>query len=97
MNKLDANTCAVITTYSFDADIVIRLYPDEKTAKAALEQDARNEYRIDTEENGWDDATRLYISSSRDRAVLTNRFPERTDVTTWRFTPNVTTVDDKAE
>ena len=44
---------AVIVTYSFDWHTPVWLFKTMEEAKSFLKQSAQNEFRIDTEEDGW--------------------------------------------
>lgn len=70
---------AVIFIYSFDWDVAVYLFEDLEEAKEFLKSSAEEEYRIDTEENGW--TTELEFDNDNCYAKITNHFLDRDDIT----------------
>lgn len=69
-----------LTKYSFDADKpVTGPFPSEEDGWAAMMAAARQEYKIDTEENGW--RTRLIENKECGEIIIKNFFTTGTDVT----------------
>jgi hypothetical protein len=75
---------AVVTTYSFDNHAFVVLVDDLDEAIEYIRKSCEEEFRIDTQENGWGDITEYFISEYGEYAVLTNHFADRDDITTWR-------------
>lgn len=74
---------AVIFTYSFDPEVPVYLFSDETLAKEFLKGSYEEELRIDRDEDGWD--ARGEISGDGWYAKITNKFPDRDDVTEFRI------------
>lgn len=69
-------------TYSFDSERhAVGPFQTWDEAWAAMLKDAKNEERIDREENGW--ATCLRDNEDTGEITLTNSFADHEDVTTW--------------
>lgn len=71
----------VVTTYSFDSEVVVKLCDSYEEAVKYLEETAKEEARIDKEEDGWD--TEFFHTDEWDLANITNHFPDRDDTTTF--------------
>lgn len=74
---------AVITTYSFDWDTPVWLFETLKEAKDFLKQSAQNEFRIDTEEDGWN--AFLEFDNNEEYAKITVYFSGDTCTTEFRI------------
>lgn len=74
---------AVIFTYSFDWDVVVYLFEDFDEAKNFLKSSAKEEYRIDTEENEWD--SELEFDNDECYAKITTHFFDRDDIIEMRI------------
>ena len=69
-------------TYSFDPDrYAVGPFSTWEEAWAAMLKDAKNEKRIDTEENGWD--AQLCVDKEAGDISLSVQFCDHTDVTRW--------------
>ena len=70
-----------LTKYSFDVEkTVFGPYDNEEKAWQAMEADAEEEYRIDSEENDW--WTEITKNKDAGEITIKNLFePERTDTT----------------
>ena len=69
-----------LTKYSFDADKhVTGPFTSEDEAWDAMMVDARREYKIDTEENGW--RARLIENKTCGEIMIKNYFTTGTDLT----------------
>lgn len=75
--------CVVIITYSFDPDIPVFLFENEKEAWDFLSSMAKKEYEIDTKENGWN--SELFLDEESSFAKITTHFFDRDDVTEMRI------------
>jgi hypothetical protein len=53
-NKMKNPNYAVIFTYSFDDDVAVYLFEDDKLAEEFLREAYEEELRIQVEENEWD-------------------------------------------
>lgn len=71
----------VITTYSFDTEVVVKLCDSDKEAEKYLKEISKEEFRIDKEENGWE--TEFSHSDDWTSAKIVNHFYDRDDVTTF--------------
>lgn len=74
---------ALVITFSFDSQVSVLLFDEWDKALEFMKNDILDEYRIDTEENGWD--AEYVIYEDEGRAVLTDYFDDRNDVTEWRI------------
>lgn len=74
---------AVVVTFSFDSQVSVLLFEDWAQALEFIKADILDEYRIDTQENGWD--SEYAIFEEEGRAVLTTHFADRDDVVEWRI------------
>ena len=71
-----------MTIYSFDEDRPIHgPFPSEKECWDTMLKEAKNELRIDEEENGWD--CNFVTVQECGRITLTNHFDDHNDVTDW--------------
>lgn len=77
-----AESYAVVFSYSFDHDVAVYLFDTQEEAAEYLKKSVQEEFRIDTEENGW--ASSYDISEDGLYGVVKNHFPDRTDVTEVR-------------
>lgn len=75
--------CAVVVTFSFDTEVSVILFDTQRQALDFIKLDVVDEWRIDTEENGWD--SEYVIFEDEARAVLTTHFADRDDITEWRI------------
>ena len=76
------NSFFYTVTYNFDSDRhAVGPFPTWEDAWVAMMEDAKNEERIDKEENGWD----AFLCADEDdgEATLTIKFLDREDITTW--------------
>ena len=73
---------AVVFSYSFDEDVAVYLFDSADDAKKYLRESLLEEYRIDTEENGWDSS--YFISESGLYGRIENRFKDQTDITEFQ-------------
>ena len=73
---------AVVISYSFDEDVIVYLFPTEEEAVSVLQESYEKEYRIETEEDGWDAVGE--ISESGLYAIITVHFADHDDVTEFR-------------
>ena len=79
---------AVVTTYSFDPEILVRLFHSEEAAVAYVKKQVAEELRIETEENGWD--AEAEISDDGWTATITTHFYEdQDDVTVFAITTDL--------
>lgn len=76
---------AVVTTFSFDPSVNVVLFDDRDSAIDYIRSHSKQEYDIDIEENGWENITEYCVDPDGERAVITNHFFDRTDVTEWRL------------
>lgn len=74
---------AVVITFSFDSQVSVLLFDEYDKALTFMRNDVLDEYRIDTEENGWN--VEYVIYENEGRAVLTDYFDDYNDVTEWRI------------
>lgn len=74
---------AVIFTYSFDDDTAVYLFDSEKEAVDFLRGSVMEEFRIDTEENGWDSSCN--ISDDGYYGEIKTNFFDRIDITEARI------------
>ena len=68
---------AVVFTYSFDDDAAVYLFDTQDEAVDFLKQSILEEYRIDTEENGWDSWYK--VADSGLSGELITYFPDHED------------------
>ncbi len=74
---------AVVITYSFVSQTSVLLFEDWESAMEFIKNDVVDEFKIDTQENGWD--SEYVISEDEGRATLTTHFADRDDVVEWRI------------
>ena len=83
------NNYAVVVTFSFDPQVSVLLFDTWEEAMSFIKKDILEEYNTDLE-NGWD--TEMAIFENEGRAILTNHFHDKDDITEWRigdiFDPN---------
>ena len=83
------NSFFYTVTYNFDSDRhAVGPFATWEDAWAAMMEDAKNEERIDKEENGWD----AFLCADEDdgEATLTVKFLDRENITTWLLFSGVT-------
>lgn len=73
---------AVIFTYSFDDDVAVYLFENEKEAKEFLKESYENELKVD-KENGWD--SRGFINSEETYANIEVLFEDHINTTEMRI------------
>jgi len=73
---------ALVFNYSFDSDAAVYLFDTFTEAKEALRESILEEYRIDTEENGWDST--YFISEDGLYGSVVNSFITYEDITEAR-------------
>lgn len=74
---------AVVVTFSFDSQVSVLLFNTWDDALAFIKKDVEEEYRIDTEENGWDAEYEIFETDGR--AVLTTHFKDGDYVVEWKI------------
>ena len=74
---------AVIVTYSFDWHTPVWLFKTMEEAKNFLKQSAQNEFRIDTEEDGW--KAFLEFDNDEEYAKISVYFNDDTYITEFRI------------
>lgn len=84
-----------MTTYNFDSDRpVAGPYKTEDECWEAMKLDAEKEFRIDTEENGWD-TDPLELNRDAGIIVLNNNFSDHVDTTTWTIVDAPSEINEK--
>lgn len=83
--KINRNEVAVVVTFSFDPTVNVALFESEEAAVKFIAEDLEREYKIDCEENGWNDITEKWISEDGYVARLINHFSHGEDITEWRI------------
>lgn len=72
-----------VATYSFDSDRPVwGPFKDSTSCWEAMKKNAEEEFRIDTEENGWVTEP-LRMQEDEGIIELRNAFSDHEDVTTW--------------
>lgn len=74
---------AVVVTYSFDSQVSVILFNNQKNALNFVKRDVEREMHIDTYENGWD--TELSVNEDGSHVILTAHFDDHDDITEWRL------------
>ena len=75
---------AVVVTFSFDPSVSVLLFDDWNSAMEFIKKDVKEEWEIDTQENGWD--SHYDIFEDEGSAMLVTRFEDGgEDVTEWRI------------
>ena len=84
-----------MTTYNFDGDRpVAGPYKTGDECWEAMKLDAEKEFRIDTEENGWD-TDPLELNRDAGIIVLNNNFSDHVDTTTWTIVDAPSEINEK--
>jgi hypothetical protein len=84
LNKIaQSSKYAVVVTFSFDSTVSVVLFDTWAQALDFIKIDCVDEWKIDTQENGWDSEYEIFEADGR--AVVTTHFDDRDDVTEWRI------------
>ncbi len=78
----DKPSYAVVVTFSYDPQVSVLLFNDEKSAMDFIKKDVEEELQTD-KENGWD--TEYVIYEDEGRAVLTTHWADKDDTVEWRI------------
>lgn len=73
---------AVTFTYNFDDETVVYLFASEVEAREFFEESFLEEFRIDSNENGWDCSKNII---SENHYQIINQFNDREDITDFRL------------
>ena len=73
---------AVVVTFSYDPQISVLLFEDEKSAMAFIRKDAEEEFAIDEE---YGRPSSLVINEDEKRAVLKTGYADGVETTEWRI------------
>lgn len=84
---MEKGMVAVVSTYSFDNEVVIKLCKSEEAAIAYLKQTFDEEVRIDTEECGY--KTEATIDDDGYHAVIINHFDDHDNTTRLDITSDI--------
>lgn len=74
---------AVVITFSFDPSVSVLLFDDWNSAMEFIKKDVKEEWEIDTQENGLNSTYEIFENEGR--ATITIRYNSWEEVTEWRI------------